>query len=146
MTASAGLMKRILVLDDEFVVLDFCKRLFSREGFPFDLAANMEQADELLRSSTAYDLLICDLCLPDGNGADFTNTFKHRCPDANLIVMTGIPHLFADVTSRKLGQVEYIVKPFGIKNFLRLVRKGLGLNHWLGEGSDVTETLDWRKK
>jgi DNA-binding NtrC family response regulator len=114
---------RILVLDDESVIRDICRRLLQREGLSCDLAANVSQAEDLLKKSQSYSLLITDLRLPDGNGIDFIQQFKQRQPGAKVMVVTGSPLLLTQVPEETKKDWQCLTKPFDMHEFVQAVRK-----------------------
>ena len=61
------LPSRALVVDDSMVVADVVTALLRRTGWTVDVANSVDAALEHVRS-VAYDLVVCDVCMPDGGG------------------------------------------------------------------------------
>jgi len=61
---------RVLVIDDDASVVEGLVRVLSRDGYTVETAANGQRALALL-SQHAYDLLLCDLRMPDLDGPTF---------------------------------------------------------------------------
>ncbi len=74
--------KSILVVDDEEGILDVLSIILSDEGAIVTTALNGNQAVELLKKST-FDIMICDLTMPDGDGRSvlkFAKTLGDKKP------------------------------------------------------------------
>jgi CheY-like chemotaxis protein len=81
---------RVLVIDDELSVVNGLVRLLRRDGYMVETADNGEQA--LVRlSEHAYDLLLCDLRMPDLDGATFYGRLLLQQPALarRVIFLTG---------------------------------------------------------
>jgi DNA-binding NtrC family response regulator len=102
---------RVLVIDDDEVMLDACRRILRAEGFDVDVEA------EGLRGraralDVAYDLVLVDLRLPDIDGLDLLAALRERQPDVELMVITGHSSLDSAVQAGRLGAFDYLPKPF----------------------------------
>jgi len=62
--------KRIMVIEDEPTVKEFCHRVLSEAGFTVDTAVQGRSARSMIQKQN-YDLLIIDLRMPVMNGQDF---------------------------------------------------------------------------
>lgn len=120
-------MPRLLILEDEPVVRKLCARFLTQEGYEFDAASNIAGAKALLKESRAtYDLLVTDLRLPDGNGADFVPFFRTRFPRGQVLVITGSPHLLDDMSEEERSRLNCLLKPFDVDAFVEQVRRLTG--------------------
>jgi DNA-binding NtrC family response regulator len=102
---------RVLVIDDDEVMLDACRRILRPAGFDVDVEA------EGLRGraralETTYDLVLVDLRLPDVDGLDLLAALREGQPDAELMVITGHSSLDSAVQAGRLGAFDYLPKPF----------------------------------
>ena len=74
------LPSRALVVDDSLVVADVVTALLRRTGWTVDVATSVDRALEHVHS-VPYDLVVCDVCMPDGGGpAVYCATIARR-PD-----------------------------------------------------------------
>ena len=81
---------RVLVIDDESSVVNGLVRILSRDGYTVETAANGQQALALL-AEQVYDLLLCDLRMPDLDGPTFYGRLLMQQPALarRVIFLTG---------------------------------------------------------
>lgn len=115
-------MKRILIVDDEFGIVEALTDVLVDEGYAVSTARNGRQA--LVRIETeAPDLLITDYMMPVMNGPELIAELKARGARLPVVLMTAVdsqqlpPSLDADVVLRK---------PFALDRLLRIVKKLMG--------------------
>jgi DNA-binding NtrC family response regulator len=113
---------RILVVDDDAIVIKSCRRILEAEGFE---VTTVPGADEALEKIKAYDfdLLLMDVKMPKRDGMFLMREIKKNWPDIPIIVMSGYPtpETIADVL--KLGAIQFIPKPFRPDEFMQSIRK-----------------------
>ena len=88
------------------------------KGLEVQEAATLAEARARLETSTP-DLVVLDLQLPDGEGADLLRSIPRRTP---VVAMTGSGRIL-DVPGRV---VAFLPKPFDAETFEWLVRSALG--------------------
>ncbi|ATL49103.1 response regulator [Chitinophaga caeni] len=106
-------MKRILVIEDDALMLKTINLILRKQGYEVDLAENGKEAMNFL-SSQQYDLVITDLMLPFANGLELVskirlNKEKHRVP---VIIISAITHESSVTDGFDLGADDYLKKPF----------------------------------
>jgi len=74
------LPSRALVVDDSMVVADVVTALLRRTGWTVDVANSVDAALEHVRG-VPYDLVVCDVCMPDGGGPAVYYAATTRRPD-----------------------------------------------------------------
>jgi two-component system response regulator PilR (NtrC family) len=115
---------RLLIVDDEASILDFLSLLFQQEGYETDTARNVEEARRALGGKT-YDLVLCDVMMPDGNGLDLLREIKAAEPDPAVIMMTAYTSTKSAIEAMKLGAADYISKPFDVDELKIVAQKAL---------------------
>ena len=82
---------RVLIIDDEQVLLEVLQLFFNREGVIVSTAENLQIAHEHLsqRFPEHFDAVICDQRLPDGSGTDLLDAIQQASPNAVTILMSG---------------------------------------------------------
>jgi two-component system NtrC family sensor kinase len=117
---------RILVVDDEEGVLMVITRILRRNGYQVDDASNGKVALDLLENST-YDLVLCDLRMPEMGGAEFYWKAVEKYPELeNRVIFTTGDTVSAN-TREFLNSVnaQCLLKPFELDNLLAVVQERL---------------------
>ena len=109
----ASLGQRALVADDEEPVRMLLRRLLTRRGFAVDLATDGQMAETLLERSQ-YDVVLCDVKMPNGGGLALYDSIRQRQPD----VLDRFVFISGDILNTQLhrlsdsSQVSLLSKPF----------------------------------
>ena len=114
-------MANILVVDDELGIRDLLQEILNDEGHNVDLAENATQA-RTARASAAYDLVLLDINLPDGNGFELCKLIKPQHPDTIVIFLTANDQESDQIRGYEVGAVDYITKPFVIGALQRKIK------------------------
>ncbi len=80
---------------------------------------------EALIAHGGYDLLLTDVRLPDGSGADLLAQSRARHPSAEVILMTAFASVEAAVEAVRAGAYDYVAKPFEPDDLLLKVERAL---------------------
>ena len=99
-----------LVVDDDD---DFCASvaaLVEREGFDARVAGSLEQARKVIAEAPP-DVVLVDLQLPDGQGADLLGEAM-VASDTEFVVVTGNASVESAVEAMREGALDYLTKPF----------------------------------
>jgi formate/nitrite transporter len=116
--------KKMLVIDDESVVLASCRRIFAQEGFEVVTSDSPRQGLELA-SGTRFDVILCDWRMPELNGIDVVEILDKRSPESALVMITGFPALDRATEVMKRGAMDYVAKPFTPEEIVTAVNKAL---------------------
>jgi DNA-binding NtrC family response regulator len=115
---------RILLADDEPVVLRVLSTYLSRRGAHVVLAHNGADALEKLVSEQ-IELVITDVNMPGGSGLGLLNEVKARWPDLPVILMTGALDPETVVAALHSGADRYLLKPFSVDELGKRVEEAL---------------------
>ena len=102
---------RILVVDDEEIVIRSCLRILEGNGYEIDVAHDGHDALRKVESNT-YDVMILDIMMPNLGGMEVLRRVKETHPDIDVIMITGLSQIDTAVQAMKLGAFDYISKPF----------------------------------
>jgi len=114
----------ILVIDDESIVQESCKRILIPEGYCVESVSTGQEAFGKLRESS-YDLVITDLKMPGISGMEALKKIKHDDPDIGIIMITGYASVETAVEAMKLGALDYLPKPFTPDELIDTVSRAL---------------------
>ena len=117
-------MASILIIDDDKAIRKTLTEILRYEGYKIDEAAD---GDEGLRkfSSTAYDLVLCDVKMPKMDGIEFLEKSKVINPDVPIIVVSGHGNIETAVEAVKKGAFDFISKPPDLNRLLITLRNAL---------------------
>jgi len=104
-------MKRVLLIDDEEKLRRLMARVIGLEGEGFEVteAENVRSAQKKLLQED-FDVVICDVKLPDGNGVDLIKEIKAKQPLTEVILLTAYGNIPDGVQAIKNGAFDYITK------------------------------------
>lgn len=102
-------MIQILVIDDEDPIRNLLARMIELEGYKVWKASDCQSALKLLKAKP-FDVVLCDVFLPDGNGVDFIREIKKHRPEAEVILLTAHGNIPDGVQAIKNGAFDYITK------------------------------------
>ena len=115
---------RILVVDDEPIVCESCKRILDEEGYEVDVALSGQEAFEKMKRDT-YDVVLTDLKMPGIDGMEVLRTLRKDYPETMVIMITGFSTVETAVEAMKLGAFDYIPKPFTPDEVSIVVKKAI---------------------
>jgi two-component system response regulator PilR (NtrC family) len=124
--------RRILVVDDEPNILEVLRIVLEGEGYEVCEATTYREAAQALASED-FELVICDIKLPDGNGLDLLRAHHERNPDTRFTVITAHSTPANLLASLRGGAVEYLSKPFDVEELRMVVAKQLQQDAEVGE-------------
>ncbi|MGB7262037.1 MAG: response regulator transcription factor [Albidovulum sp.] len=103
-------MRFLLIEDNADLAQSVAERL-RLDGHAVDPAASLADARDCL-AAAAYDLILLDISLPDGDGRDFLSATRRTGLDTPIIVMTARAEVSDRVDVLDLGADDYVTKPF----------------------------------
>jgi EAL domain-containing protein (putative c-di-GMP-specific phosphodiesterase class I) len=103
-------VSRVLVVDDDDLLVQSYVRSLTRMGLSVDTASNGRQAIERFRGQS-YDAVMSDLAMPDMDGLAFLKELRRFDLDVPVLIVTGAPSLETAVKALEYGAFRYITKP-----------------------------------
>lgn len=116
-------MDILLIEDDESLRRGISLKL-TKEGYTVVTAGTLAAAREAFLAQ-AYDLIICDVGLPDGNGFDFCE-FVRRTSRVHFLFLTARDEEIDMVQGYEAGADDYVTKPFSLMVLIAKVNAVLG--------------------
>jgi two-component system response regulator PilR (NtrC family) len=115
---------RLLVVDDERNIREVLRIVLEGEGYDVAEASSYAEALRELEGGN-FDLVICDIFLPDGNGLDLVRAYHPGHPDTHFVVITAHSTPAHALTALRDGAVEYVSKPFDVEELKIIIEKQL---------------------
>lgn len=115
---------KVLIVDDEPVVIASARKILSTEGFEVRTADSAEGAFESLRADTP-DVVLVDLQLPTLSGLELLEIVKKEYPALAVIMMTGYTTEENAHKALEKGAIDFIPKPFSFEELLHVLARAL---------------------
>ncbi|MFB3852704.1 MAG: response regulator [Vicinamibacterales bacterium] len=115
---------RLLIIDDEEIVIASCHRALRKSGYEIDSARSGEEG---LQKAAArkYDVIVTDLKMPGIDGIEVLRRLKAADRDQVVVVFTGYANVSTARESLKLGAFDYVPKPFTAQELRDVVANAL---------------------
>ncbi len=107
-------MENILIVDDEKSLLDLLSVVLKKEGYRIKTCLAPSKVFELTEKES-FDLVICDIKLPEISGMEILKYIRETRPDIPVIMITAYGSLKQAVEALKAGATDYILKPFDVE-------------------------------
>ena len=132
-------VQNILIIDDETSIRTLCRAVLNSEGMRCDETADGRQALEMVRQKQ-YDLVLCDVHMPDMPGNEICKRLRESPPSANLKIIMMSGGVNADIMAQLLlgGADDFLTKPFSVIQLQARVKAALRLK----EAQDRGDTLN----
>ena len=103
-------MNNILLLEDDFSLINGLSFAFKKQGFGLDVARTITEANDLWIEGK-YELLVLDVSLPDGSGFEFCKKVR-QTSKVPIIFLTASDEEMNIIMGLDIGGDDYITKPF----------------------------------
>ena len=120
--------RRILVVDDDKDNLEATRMVMELDGQAVDVAHNGPEAIECLRQGRRYDLVLCDLGMPDMNGWRVAREIQTVAPGTTVYMLTGWAQEIAQHDPRRRWVKGVLEKPMNLEHLRELLASELGVN------------------
>jgi two-component system, cell cycle sensor histidine kinase and response regulator CckA len=112
---------RVLIVDDEPLLLEAYARTLRRNGYDVLKAARPSQALEIVRSHPRIDIVLSDVMMPEMCGPDLVREVEHLSPETACVLITG-----AVVGSlERPPDVPLLRKPFSQRDVIAAVEEAI---------------------
>jgi two-component system KDP operon response regulator KdpE len=114
---------RILIIEDEAAIVRMLEPTLAAGGAATEIAWSGSQASEYLAKSD-YDLILCDLGLPDIDGKELIRRIRERT-DVPIIVLSARGMEQEKIVALDAGADDFVAKPFAAGELLARIRAAL---------------------
>jgi two-component system nitrogen regulation response regulator NtrX len=139
------IMAKILVIDDEKPIRDALQNILTAEQYHVDLAENGKKGLELL-AENAYDVVLCDIKMPNMDGLEVMEKASQTAGDVPFILISGHGTIEIAVEAVRKGAYDFISKPPDLNRLLITIRNAVEKNNLVVETKvlkrKVTKTRD----
>lgn len=116
-------MARILIIDDDQMVLNMLRQVLEGAKHTVVEAANGQVAMKLWREQPV-DLIVTDILMPEKDGLEVIRELRRECPTVKVIALSGGSrkvHFDALDVAKRFGALVTLEKPFELKELLAAV-------------------------
>jgi DNA-binding NtrC family response regulator len=130
---------RVLVLDDDEIVLRSLMEFLKTEGHEVHGARSVGEASDVV-NSTPLDLLLADVYMPDGTAFKLLEDVKETHPELDVVLVTGYGTIEDAIQAIKCGASNYITKPLVDSEIRLVIEQTLRRNHLKHETEELRAT------
>jgi two-component system, OmpR family, phosphate regulon response regulator OmpR len=118
-----GSVSQLLLIDDDRRLTEMVSGYLRGNGYEVSTAGSLADGREQLKQG-AFDALLLDLMLPDGDGLDFTRELRSqpRTRRLPLLMLTARGEPMDRIVGLELGADDYLPKPFEPRELLARVK------------------------
>jgi two-component system KDP operon response regulator KdpE len=114
---------KVLVVEDDAAIRGQMRTSLLAEGFEVTTATSLSEATALLKNAPP-DLMVLDLGLPDGDGAELVRAVRRQSA-LPIVVASARQEQAGKIALLDAGADDYLVKPFSIGELLARIRVAL---------------------
>lgn len=116
--------ERILLVDDEEILVDMGKSMLSRLGYKVTACnSSLNALATFLKQPDDFDMVITDQTMPEMTGIDLARRIQHIRPGLPIILCTGFSHIVSEETAKYHGIKGFCLKPLTKKDIAKKIRE-----------------------
>lgn len=135
--------QRLLLVDDDAVLLETLQELLAGEGFQVTSATSGEAAEHLLLTARPpFELVLTDLVMPGKSGMEVLQTALMLNPSCTVLVLSGFGTIREATEAMDRGAYGLVNKPLQMEPFRQTLRRIVERIHLIAE-RDSLKTKVW---
>jgi DNA-binding NtrC family response regulator len=123
--STPAMKERILVVNDEDPIREIICSLLAAAGYQCQQASDGLKALAILDSGKEFDLLLCNLMMPNMDGMELLERTRHKFSDIPFVLESGSEGFSAFFPALRMGAYDYLQIPFEREQLLAVVRRAL---------------------
>jgi two-component system NtrC family response regulator len=136
-----SVIPRILIVDDERDMLTGCSNILAALGNKPVPIAEGNLAIELIKNEE-FDLIFCDLLMPDVDGMQIIDNVQKFSPQTPIIIFSAYGTIDRAVAAMQAGAFDFIEKPFDTNRLKIVIEKGLRQRNLIKERNNLLKQLE----
>jgi len=116
---SYGLLRKVLVVDDEPDLADLAVALLSAHAVDAAVAYSAHEALQVLETDKEIDAVVSDVMMPGMTGLQLADAVRAMYPGVKIILVSGYMH--ANILAGRERQYLFATKPYQINTILGLL-------------------------
>lgn len=116
-------MYRLILVDDEEIVLRGIQKVFRLEDYHFEIVGTYTNPEKALAElpRLAPHLIITDIKMPAMDGLTFSAKAKQLLPEAEIVILSGYDDFAFARAAMKIGISDYLLKPIKKNDFIKML-------------------------
>ena len=131
----------IVVIDDELGSRQSLRMILKDDFNVLSFGSVSEALRVILASPSEIDLVFVDIRMPEFDGLEFLSRIKATNPEIEVVIITAFPSAETAVAAMRAGAFDYIVKPFDMREVMRVARKAVDNRESSLEHTKLLRTL-----
>ncbi len=132
---------KIIVIDDEPIVLKSCHRILTRLGYQVEATSSPQEGLRKIIEGS-FNLAIVDVKMPELDGMEVLDVIRSSMPETDVIMITGYSTVKTAVEAMKRGAADYVPKPFNPDELALAVQRVLEKQNLITENISLREQLE----
>ncbi|MBI5778915.1 MAG: response regulator [Planctomycetes bacterium] len=132
---------KILVVDDDSIMLDAISSILKPKGYLVTACANGEDALNKIKENS-FELVLSDISMPGMSGLALLGEIKKLKPDLPVIMMTGSAELQYAIEAIRKGAFDFLIKPFAAEYLYYTIYKALEYHRLFRMENDYKASLE----
>jgi len=133
----------LLLVDDDKFILDAMAEFLRGIGYRTETAQTCQEACDRI-AEFPFDVVLCDINLPDRDGFGLLEFTKERSPDTAVILVTGYGTIEHAVDAIRTGAFDYLTKPLIDDELTFCIQRAMGQRQIVQENKTLRAQLDQR--
>ncbi len=118
----------VLLVDDEAGIRTALRANFSRQGWEVETANGVGEATRLLENR-AFQLVVSDMRMPDGDGLEVMRSVRRLAPGTAVILLTAYGNVADAVQAMRSGAFDYLTKPISFEQLEEAAGRVMNRSH-----------------
>jgi DNA-binding NtrC family response regulator len=131
----------LLLVDDDRYILDAMADYLRKSGHRTETAMTCQDALDRMQEYP-FEVVICDVNLPDRDGFQLLEWSNKHCPETSVILLTGYGTIESAVEAIRLGAFDYLTKPVIDDELQLTIQRALGQRRIVEENKKLKAQLD----
>lgn len=120
--------EKILIIDDDSGLRKSLSAFLSKNGYNVKTASGGKKGLKIIKNEK-IDLVLLDIRMPEMDGITTLKKIKELNKTLNIIIITGFGSIETAVEAMKNGAIDYVKKPFNLKQLLEKINTALKVNY-----------------
>ncbi len=133
----------LLLVDDDKFILDALAEFLRGNGYRTETAQACKEACDRI-AEFPFDVVLCDINLPDADGFKLLEFVRERAPETAVILMTGFGTIEHAVEAIRMGAFDYLSKPLVDDELDFCIQRAVGQRQVVRENKALRAQLDQR--